>query len=197
MPRFVDSETRRREILQAGLEILGENGLPGVTFRSVAARMGGSSTLVTHYYGTRRALIVDLTAYSIELGRQQLAKLENAAEGPAERLRTLLLWLVPLDEAGLREERARVSMMAAGPTEPEIEEFLDGWETEVRDLLGRHLADMVAPGEVAGLVDFLRAVTNGVVLSAVEHPQTWTRKRQESVVATALSVVLARTTPPR
>ncbi|MEU1166456.1 TetR family transcriptional regulator, partial [Streptomyces sp. NPDC005921] len=57
MPRYVDPEERVRDIVVASLEALSEGGLPELTLRKIAQRMGGSSTLITHYFANREALL--------------------------------------------------------------------------------------------------------------------------------------------
>jgi len=52
----VDHEDRRREIVRAAIEVVKKHGYQGLTLRSLAAQMGGSSTLVTHYFRSRRNL---------------------------------------------------------------------------------------------------------------------------------------------
>ncbi|MFJ8025417.1 TetR/AcrR family transcriptional regulator [Streptomyces sp. NPDC096311] len=189
MPRFVDSDVRRQEILEAAIVVLAESGLQGLSFRTVAQRLGGSATLVTHYYRSRRDMLVGLTSYSIAKGRDQLSVLEHDVEDPLARLRALLCWLVPDDAESLREEHARLNLMPARDSDADIAHFFDEWEREVRQLLRSHLIPLVPDSELDGITDFLRALTNGVCLSAIEHPDTWTASRQHSVITRALTVV--------
>lgn len=186
MPRVVDTEARRREILEAALAILAESGLQALSFRAVAQRLGGSSTLVTHYYRSRRDMLVDLTSYSLEKGRTELSSIEQDLDDPVDRLRSLLLWLIPDSPQSLWEERARLNLMAARDSEPDITHFFEEWEREVRGLLRSHLEPLVPPSEIDGTADFLRTVTNGLCLGAVEHPDKWSPERQEAVIVRAI-----------
>ncbi|MBE3013795.1 TetR/AcrR family transcriptional regulator [Microbispora sp. NEAU-D428] len=186
MPRLVDSDARRRDILETAVAILAESGLQGLSFRAIAQRLGGSSTLVTHYYRSRRDMLVDLTSYTIEKGKAQLSVSEHDVDDPLARLHTLLLWLVPDDPQSLREEHARLNLMQARDSEPEIAHFFEEWEREVRQLLRSHLEPLVPAAEIDSVTDFLRTVTNGLCLGAVEHPDKWTPERQEAVVARAI-----------
>ncbi|MGW9132454.1 TetR/AcrR family transcriptional regulator [Streptomyces sp. NPDC055681] len=189
MPRVVDSDARRQEILEAALVILAESGLHGLSFRSVAQRLGGSSTLVTHYYRSRRDMLVDLTSYTIAKGRAQLSAAEHEVEEPLARLRALLQWIVPDDPQSLLEERARLNLSQARDGDPDITHFFEEWEREVRQLLRSHLAPLVPASEIDAATDFLRALTNGLSLGMVEHPDTWTPQRQGDVIARAVTAV--------
>lgn len=55
MPRAVDSDRRRAEICDTVVAIAEADGFGAVTFRSVAARLCGSTSAVTHYVSLRRS----------------------------------------------------------------------------------------------------------------------------------------------
>ena len=60
MPKEVDHDERRDEILTAVAGLLADVGLRGLTIRSLAARLGGSVSVVTHYFPTRHSLLVNI-----------------------------------------------------------------------------------------------------------------------------------------
>lgn len=47
----------RDALVAAVVEVVAEMGLSGMTFRKVAARAGVANTLITHYFGSRNALL--------------------------------------------------------------------------------------------------------------------------------------------
>ena len=195
MPRQVDHDERRREVVRATFEVLAENGTRGLTFRAVADRMGGSSTLVTHYFPTRQALI-DAAIEGFQDWSAQLDELEQGL-GPVERLRVLLHWLVPTTDDGLLEERARINLLGergeisgrSGRARISVDRLFTEGDARVRALIEDHLRDLLPKGEVGPTTDFLRSVTNGVTLSAVEHPGDWPAQRQFAVVDRALDAL--------
>lgn len=186
MPRHVNHDNRRAEILQATLAVLAEKGPRGVTFRAVAARMGGSSTLVTHYFASRQALL-DALAAAVADWPAELAELEQGVEDPGERLRLFLHWMVPADEEGLVTERGRVNLNAEHDARVRTQHLFDTWDKHVREHLRRHLKGLVPPHQVEATVDLLRSITNGITLSAVEHPGEWPGDRQFAVIDDALA----------
>jgi AcrR family transcriptional regulator len=181
MPRHVDHDDRRRQIIAATLEVLAEQGPSGLSFRTVARYMGGSSTLVTHYFRTRQelldALVEDITDWP-----RELEELEAGAEDPRERLRVFLRWLLPEDERGLREETARINLIGERDTRLRTDHIFTAWDTNVRALITRHLNGLVPKKRVPAVVDVLRSTTNGITLSVVEHPDEWPVKRQYAVL---------------
>src|SRR5450755_1515746 len=57
MPRRVDHDERRREIVEALWRITVKGGLPAASFRQVAAEAGVSVSLVQYYFGTKADLL--------------------------------------------------------------------------------------------------------------------------------------------
>jgi AcrR family transcriptional regulator len=194
MPRHVNHDERRVEILRATLEVLAEHGPRGLTVRAVAGRMGGSSTLVTHYFSSRQALL-DALAELVADWPGDLAKLETDVEDPRQRLRLFLRWMVPTDEAGYIEERARINLIGEHAAPPRTRNLFETWDNHVRAHFRRHLEGLVAGPRVEPTTDLLRTITNGLTLSAIEHPDRWPPERQFAVIDDALeSLGLA---PPR
>lgn len=187
MPRYVDHEVRRQEIIEATIAVISDSGLRGVTFRSVADRLGGSTTVVTHYYPTIKDLVDDLTVRLIESWDEELAALEAGVEDPYQRLWTFLEWLLPLTEKGRREERTRINLLADQLAGREHRAQFDANERRIRRYLREHLSELVRDDEVERAVELLRVVVNGLVLSACEHPTKWPRRRQFAVVEVALA----------
>ena len=177
MPRYVDPEQRKTAILEAATDALGEQGYARFTLRALARRMGGSSTLVTHYFPTKDELVsalVDRALADADVKRAELARIED----PHERLHAVIEYFLPLDEEALKQERVRVALASHKGSEPALEDFFTRMEPGMRKVFRDGLKGLVPAKEVEGLVDVIRAWTNGVVLSVVEHPEIWTRKRQ-------------------
>ena len=80
MPRFVDHDVRKRDIVRATLEVLAESGTGGLSFRAVAARLGGSTTLVTHYFPNQDALLAEVASASLVLWGE--ARQFSTSSGP-------------------------------------------------------------------------------------------------------------------
>jgi AcrR family transcriptional regulator len=182
MPRNVDRDERRREVARAAIQLLAKRGPRGLTLRALADELGGSITLVTHFYPNRRALLDAVTEQVIEDSATELAALDNEHLAPDERLRQFLTWLLPTTPDALALERGRVMLAAEPDTHFNVQNFYDTWESKTRALIERYLTGLVPAEEKDFYVDLLRVVGNGVVLSAVEHPKTWTEDKQRAFI---------------
>lgn len=97
MPKIVDPESRRRELGSAVLRLVVQNGLDGVSVRTVAAEAGCSAGAVQLYFPTKR----DMIEYAYELaGEEALRRFAAVDPGPDRRdyVRRLLLAYLPLDD---------------------------------------------------------------------------------------------------
>jgi len=177
MPRFVDPEERKAAIIAAANDALAEGGFASFTLRSLAKRMGGSSTLVTHYFATRDAL---LTATLESVLADAAVKSDELLQitDPHARLHAVLEYFLPADAESLTLERVRVALVAHRDAEPVLQTFFQRLEPGMRGLIRSALQEFVEPDQLDSMVDVLRAWTSGVALSAVEHPEVWTPERQ-------------------
>ncbi len=166
--------------------MLAHGGPAELTIRSVAKRLGGSITLVTHFYPTRPELMRAVVTAMNESFDAELADLETGADARG-RLLILLKWMLPLTEQDWVNESGRVQLLSQRGKDASVEEFADGMDTRMRDLLRQHLEPLVPEDRVETYVDLLRVTVNGIVLAAVEHHDDWPAKRQLTVLDEALS----------
>ncbi|MFJ3772402.1 TetR/AcrR family transcriptional regulator [Streptomyces sp. NPDC090075] len=172
----------------ASLEALSEGGLPELTLRKIAQRMGGSSTLITHYFANREALLDAVLEFVLADADAVLGELEKIAD-PRERMRFALTWFLPDTEDALRQERARVALLTHQGAEPVIRRHLQRMEPAMRAVLVRAVEELVPADELEGTVDMVRVWVSGIALSVVEHPEIWTPERQLAALERFLKVL--------
>jgi AcrR family transcriptional regulator len=182
MPRFVDHEVRKRDIVRATLEVLAESGTGGLSFRAVAARLGGSTTLVTHYFPNQDLLLAEVASHSLVLWGEEIDALDRQGKTPTERLQNLLVWLMPVTPLGLMQERARINLLSSELLGEGHRTALEEWDVRIRSVLRNHLEELVPPDQVDRTVELLRVTISGVVLTVVEHPGLWPVERQLGIL---------------
>ncbi|MEV6358183.1 TetR/AcrR family transcriptional regulator [Streptomyces hydrogenans] len=172
----------------ASVAALNEGGLPELTLRKIAKRMGGSITLITHYFPDREALlraILDHTLADADSILEELALIET----PHDKLMASLRWFLPLTEESLELERTRVALTAYRFAEPIIRAQAEELEPAMRSVLRSGLEDFVPAEALDSMVDLARSWVSGMALSAVEHPQLWTRDRQLATLDTFVALL--------
>ncbi len=106
MPRLVDHDRRRAELVAAAIGIILREGLDGVTVRGVAAEAGWSTGSLRHYFANQRVLQEQVVrAATEELRRRVLprAQRRRGSRDLVERIASIVEELLPLD-AARREE---------------------------------------------------------------------------------------------
>ena len=169
MPKEVNHDERRDEILAAVAGVLADGGLRGLTIRSLAARLGGSVSMVTHYFPTRHSLLVNLGPWILKKWQGEVESLTSAGGDRTADLRAILTWLIPLTPESLVEERAGLSLLTGTESDAAsvrgLRTELDEW---VRGLVREHLLDLVDEDHLDSAVDILYAATRGITVCACE-----------------------------
>ncbi len=57
MPKIVDHDERRTDIVRAIIKVVGEGGLAGATVRSIAREGGFSSGVIAHYFANKDEMV--------------------------------------------------------------------------------------------------------------------------------------------
>lgn len=189
MPRVVDPEARRRDIANVTLQLLARDGAAGLSLRNIAAEMGGSLTMVTHYYPNRQSLMTDLARQICATWQAALDEIDETHTEPRDRLRTFMAWLLPLTARGHEEERARIALLAADH-DPDCRAVLLEFDDVVRGMIRDRLHGLVPKRLVPAVADLLRAFVSGVVLDAQLSPEAWPAKRQLALLDDLLAALL-------
>ena len=168
--------------------MLAEKGTRGMSLRAVAARLGGSVTLVTHYYPSRDALLEEMASYAAARWTDELAKFEADVTDPTERLRTLLVYLLPTTPARLTEELAYHHLLASSEESDAVRKALTSFDSQVRALYRDHLRPLVPERDLGRRVDHIRVAIIGVVIAAIHYG--WTPQRQHQLIDDLVDAVL-------
>jgi AcrR family transcriptional regulator len=102
MPKVVDHEMRRREILDALLRITARGGLGAATFREIAAEAGVSVRLVQYYFGTKADLLHAANRRDAERATPRIVQRVRrlGPDAPPDKIvRTVVRSFLPRDDA--------------------------------------------------------------------------------------------------
>lgn len=176
MPKIVNREDRREEVCGAAMRILARGGQSALTLRSLAEELNGSITLVTHFFANRADLFDAITDDLLSSWDTDLDW--RIDSDPMANLRNLLSWMVPETPEEEDREASRIALVSAREQSESIDHFYVAMETKIREVLTEAVTPLVAEAEIPAAVDALRAATNGLVLSIVEHPELWSSTRR-------------------
>lgn len=208
MPKVVDHDARRAELVAALWRVVARDGFDAASVRSIAAESGWSVGAVRYYFRSQ----ADLARFAMEaLAERIAARVQGAyldasgmlrevpeAGTRGERALHTLLQLVPLDEERRAEVLIWLEFMARARFDPSLDEPRAlAWNGE-RYLLRLALADAAdlplptgpgqslhEPAETAAM-DLLLGI-DGLTVQAVTHPEHWPPAAQEEAVRRLLT----------
>lgn len=134
------TEERRRQIMNAVVDVTVTGGLQAATFRTIAEQAGVSVRLVQYYFGDKDQLLADTLAYvRADIADLVATELTELGDDPAPRqvLETICEAFLPVDE---RRRRAMLLFIAFG-TAALTDESLRSPDALRR---GRELAGVIA-----------------------------------------------------
>ncbi|MGA4845718.1 TetR/AcrR family transcriptional regulator [Streptomyces sp. G5(2025)] len=185
MPRTKgDHEARRRDVSEAVWRVLAAHGFGGLTMRAVAAEVGASTGLLTHYFRTKR----DLVAHALDLlERRTAARPRRAAGQGLAAVRAALLDVLPLTDEATAGNRIWVSSWDTALADPQLRADHARRYAQSRDTLRDLIAEAqrlgeLAPGDPERLAAGAQAFALGLVVQALLDAPAFPASRQVRLV---------------
>ncbi|MFD1933483.1 TetR/AcrR family transcriptional regulator [Nonomuraea mangrovi] len=179
MPKIVDPEARREEVVEAVFRVVRRDGLEQASLRNVAEEAGLAIGSVRHYFaGHTELMVFAMQAMNERVVRRLLEHVERL-ETVGDRLpvaESMLAELLPLDERRREEATIWLAFATAARTRPELrphaEESYDGLRHLVfRVLDGARRRDRLREDvDLEVEVERLCALIDGLTVHAVLHP---------------------------
>ena len=193
MPRIVDHEARRRDVVQFATTVIATSGVDGMTVRSVAEAAGCSTTVVSHYFVDKRDLL--LATYRASAARAT-ARFNAAERGTsADPLRACLESVLPLDSARRRDVKVWFAFWGVAGADREFAAVQRNGVRSVRRRLERMLraeTPTAVADDVVGLAAAsVLALTQGISLQALFDPRAWPASQQRRALLHALTATRA------
>lgn len=181
MPRSKgDHEARRRDVSAAVWQVMATRGFAGLTLRAVAAELGASTGLLTHYFPTKRALV----EYALDLLEQRtLSRPRREAGQGLAALRDALLDILPLTPEAVDTNRVWASFWDAALSDPALSADYARKYAQGRERLRTRVAAAQDLGELprgdpAHIAAGAQSFVLGLVVQALFDPVTFTPERQ-------------------
>jgi AcrR family transcriptional regulator len=176
MPKIVDHDERRREVLSAARRVIVRDGLDAATTRAIAKEAGYSNGVLAHYFTDKDEILLSALRQSHQRIRDRLARKVEAVSGLAA-LRELLLDNLPLDAERTQETRLEVSFWSRSLASERLAEIQRAEAAELRAAVRALLAQARLAGELtteANLDDVaeqLLALVDGLSLHLLLYPE--------------------------
>ncbi|GGO65495.1 TetR/AcrR family transcriptional regulator [Nonomuraea cavernae] len=196
MPKIVDHDERRREVLSAARRVIVRDGIDAATTRAIAKEAGYSNGVLAHYFADKDEILLSALRQSHQRIRDRLTRKVGGASGLAA-LRELLLDNLPLDAERTQETRLEVSFWSRSLASERLAEVQRAEAAELRAAIRSLLAEARAAGELAGddnlddLTEHLLALVDGLSLHLLLYPDRLTRVDLERLLLASLDRLAA------
>jgi AcrR family transcriptional regulator len=194
VPKIVDPQARRNEVLSAAWRVIQRDGVPGATIRAIAAEAGASTTVVTHYFRNKD----DVLSSALDLSHARIAERRRQRLGGLTgmtALETALLHMLPIDAERQLELHIEVNFWARAISDERSREqhllshdrvlaLLTGLVKEAVEA-GEMRADLVPRRVAEGLLAFI----DGLGVDALMHPQRVSPARQRTLLRDQLGLL--------
>ncbi|WP_297006117.1 TetR/AcrR family transcriptional regulator [uncultured Corynebacterium sp.] len=155
MPKSVDHDLRRHEIIGSVWRLIADEGIDAVTTRRIADVTGYSNGLLRYYFPGKDSVITEAYRYVVEATdiRAALSTTERGLTG----LRTLALEILPLDDVRRAEARVALAFWQRALTHADEADLFARSFSSWRDFFTARLSEAVADGEIAADTDTVAA----------------------------------------
>ena len=167
MPKIVDHEKRREEVIAATWRVIDQFGLEEATTRRIAEEAGYSNGVLAHYFTDKDDILVQALTLAHSHVRARAAAVTQGRSGVAA-LRAVVEEALPLDPPRLLEARIEFSFLERARTVPRLREVHRAEQAHFRARLGElvrgareqgalraDVTDDEAVGQILVLVDGL------------------------------------------
>jgi AcrR family transcriptional regulator len=191
MPKIVDRDARRDEILDAVYRVIARQGMVNATTREIAKEAGLSNGVLTHYFADKEDIMVSALRRSHGGFSRRMVKAIHGQAGLLA-LRTVMLEALPLDEQRLLEARVEVTFwgqaLGSAPlVQIQNDEFERFWDLLLGIVSAAAERGELQPGaDLEELIHEMVVLMDGLSLQAVMHPARATPRRQLAMLDAVL-----------
>ncbi len=187
MPKIVDRAERRTAIAAAAVEAIADDGIEAVTMKSIAARAGGTTGAVTHYFADKDDVVLEAL---LLVDASMQARFEAVLADGAPLLDALLAAL-PHDAQSQRDWSVwRVFGDRAARSTSLLKQYRasdDAWRKAAARLLAQRRG--CAIDDVILDAELVVAAVDAVGMEASIDQSAWPVTRQRALLARLLDVL--------
>lgn len=203
VPKIVDAEARRQEVVEAVFRIIASDGLERASLREVADEAGLAVGSVRHYFASSDELLVHSFAVVIDriAGRleEAFAVVESLVPGSAEHhaaMLTLLGQFLPLDEELAVDACVWMAFRHAARIRPVLEQEATRSHRAVAAVVGRLVMRLMPDGgsgqeRLVTEAERLLATLDGLCMHALLQPEWMTAEVCRDVLTAHLDTLIA------
>ncbi|WP_199256178.1 TetR/AcrR family transcriptional regulator [Mycolicibacterium mengxianglii] len=205
MPKIVDHEERRKELIGATWRVICRVGLHNTTVGLIAAEAGYSHGIVAHYFSSKADVLHAAHQLTFSRLKEKVDELLSDAqnEPAAAKLRTIFDWMLPLDDERRTEAEVELNFWGQAVTTDDLLAARTGvLETEMAEwwmpLIAGCRSDglLIHDGSDESIAKLLMAFIDGVSAYSVLFPQYYGFDAVRDLGVEFLSGIISPVPPP-
>jgi AcrR family transcriptional regulator len=196
MPKIVDHDQRRREVLDATWRVIVRSGLDATTMRRIAQEAGYSNGVLAHYFKDKEDILVSAHELAFFRARERIAA-ATADHAGIEALRRAMHEALPLDVERHLEAQVDVSFLGQTVGNEDLRRIRSASNANSRRLWTEFVERAQAIGEIRAdedaqiLVDEILTLVESLSVEAIINPERMTPKHQMRLVERFLARIAA------
>jgi AcrR family transcriptional regulator len=152
MPKVVDHQQRRQELVEATWRIIARHGLSGATMRQIAAEAGFANGALKPYFPTKAELVEATYGFVFDRTNRRVEVATRSLDGLAA-LEAFCREVLPLDPDRLDEARVVISFWQEAAHDPRGAELNNASMAQWRRSMADWMEQARSAGELAAGVD--------------------------------------------
>jgi AcrR family transcriptional regulator len=192
MPKIVDWDARRDEILSATWRVIARDGIARATIRAIAREANCSRGILAHYFDDKADILGSALVMS---HRRVAARMDAAAESlrGLDALRVVMLEALPLDDRRDLEAQIEISFWGRALGNPALRDLQHSEFDHLLARLRRHLGEAAGLGQLREGIDIglaahqLVVLIDGISAERVLYPDRVTPDRQRKMLRQLLA----------
>jgi len=187
VPKIVDHQARREELLEATWRVIARTGIVGVTIREIAREAGVSTGILAHYFESKEDLLASALRLSHRRVYDRISERTRDSAG-LDALRTIMLEALPLDEERLLEAQIEMNFLSLALGNAMLRELQNNEFDRFWEVLHRRVVEAQGAGEISARVDAgwvthqLIILVEGLSLEAALYPARVRPERQREIL---------------
>ena len=192
MPRYVDHQQRRREVIDVATELVIANGRAALTVRRVAEAAGHSTKVVSHYFTDMADL---LHATYIAAAKRASERLDAVVAADPSDLQGFIEAVLPLDVPRRRDWSIWFAFWSEALTSDQLGADQRGRARNTTERIESIVRALIRSGRLPSSCDAataarrLGALIPGIAGQALFDPTQWTPRRQREILAGELTML--------
>ena len=185
-----DHDQRRRAIAHVAIDLIAREGLEAATVRRIAAEVGFSTTIVTHYFAGKQELLLWAYRAVDEWARERFD--EAMASDPVD-LVAYLMSMCAVKEVDRVNWRPLVGIWDRALRDPAFAAELHGWtDTTLARIAAIVRLRDPACGDPSVIAKRLLALVQGISLQSLFDRDSWTDEAVRETLASEVELLVPR-----